>query len=157
MRGDTSLQRRLSRQPNKFVGESYPQEDGFVEIISHEPPGMTAGIVPRNGPIGIVGLKAGPALVTGNCFISEPESMTSRTSTRSFLTTSSPLLRRNSMACEKTTSRRRSKVPPPSLARARAGEMNSLPTALQAEQSSTSVYQRLCGQWAYETQICLLL
>ena len=38
--------------------------------------GVTAGIVPWNGPIGTIGLKAGPALATGNCFILKPSEKT---------------------------------------------------------------------------------
>lgn len=37
---------------------------------------MTAGIVPWNAPIGTIGLKAGPALATGNCFILKPSEKT---------------------------------------------------------------------------------
>lgn len=37
---------------------------------------MTAGIVPWNGPLGTVGLKAAPALATGNCFILKPSEKT---------------------------------------------------------------------------------
>ena len=61
---------------DKFAGESYPQEDGFMKIVRHEPLGVTAGIIPWNGPIGNVGLKAGPALATGNCFILKPSEKT---------------------------------------------------------------------------------
>jgi aldehyde dehydrogenase (NAD+) len=61
---------------DKFAGESYPQEDGFIKIVRNEPLGVTAGIIPWNGPIGNVGLKAGPALATGNCFILKPSEKT---------------------------------------------------------------------------------
>ncbi|EME77274.1 uncharacterized protein MYCFIDRAFT_146648 [Pseudocercospora fijiensis CIRAD86] len=61
---------------DKFAGESYPQEDGFMKIVRNEPLGVTAGIIPWNGPIGNVGLKAGPALATGNCFILKPSEKT---------------------------------------------------------------------------------
>ncbi|KAF4633721.1 hypothetical protein G7Y89_g4395 [Cudoniella acicularis] len=61
---------------DKFAGESYPQEDGFLKIVRNEPLGVTAGIVPWNGPLGTVGLKAGPALATGNCFILKPSEKT---------------------------------------------------------------------------------
>ena len=44
---------------DKFAGESYPQEDGFLKIVRNEPLGVTAGIIPWNGPIGSIGLKAG--------------------------------------------------------------------------------------------------
>ncbi|KAH8588584.1 aldehyde dehydrogenase domain-containing protein [Bisporella sp. PMI_857] len=61
---------------DKFAGESFPQEDGFLKIIRNEPLGVTAGIVPWNGPLGTVGLKAAPALATGNCFILKPSEKT---------------------------------------------------------------------------------
>lgn len=51
------------------MGEAVPQEGGFMQITRNEPLGVTAGIVPWNGPLGTVGLKAAPALATGNCFI----------------------------------------------------------------------------------------
>lgn len=57
---------------DKFAGESYPQDDGFLKIVRHEPLGVTAGIVPWNGPLVTVGLKAAPGLATGNCFILKP-------------------------------------------------------------------------------------
>ncbi|KAL4876538.1 aldehyde dehydrogenase domain-containing protein [Aspergillus karnatakaensis] len=61
---------------DKFAGEAYPQENGFMRITRHEPLGVTAGIVPWNGPLGIIGLKAAPALATGNCFILKPSEKT---------------------------------------------------------------------------------
>ncbi|RDW61579.1 hypothetical protein BP5796_11471 [Coleophoma crateriformis] len=54
---------------DKFAGQSFPQDDGFLKIVRNEPLGVTAGIVPWNGPLGNMGLKAAPALATGNCFI----------------------------------------------------------------------------------------
>jgi aldehyde dehydrogenase (NAD+) len=44
--------------------------------VRNEPLGVTAGIVPWNGPLGTVGLKAAPALATGNCFILKPSEKT---------------------------------------------------------------------------------
>jgi len=61
---------------DKFAGESFPQEDGFLKIVRNEPLGVTVGIVPWNGPLGTIGLKAGPALATGNCFILKPSEKT---------------------------------------------------------------------------------
>jgi aldehyde dehydrogenase (NAD+) len=61
---------------DKFAGESFPQEDGFLKIVRNEPIGVTAGIVPWNGPLGTVGLKAAPALATGNVFILKPSEKT---------------------------------------------------------------------------------
>ncbi|KAG7126380.1 Aldehyde dehydrogenase like protein [Verticillium longisporum] len=61
---------------DKFPGETYPQEDGFMKIVRNEPLGVTCGIIPWNGPLGNVGMKAGPALATGNCFILKPSEKT---------------------------------------------------------------------------------
>ncbi|KAL4808010.1 aldehyde dehydrogenase domain-containing protein [Aspergillus unguis] len=61
---------------DKFGGESFPQQDGFLKITRHEPLGVTAGIVPWNGPLGTIGLKAAPALATGNTFILKPSEKT---------------------------------------------------------------------------------
>lgn len=61
---------------DKFSGETFPQDDGFLKIVRNEPLGVTAGIIPWNGPIGNVGMKAGPALATGNCFILKPSEKT---------------------------------------------------------------------------------
>ncbi|EXJ83946.1 hypothetical protein A1O3_04613 [Capronia epimyces CBS 606.96] len=61
---------------DKFVGEAVPQDGGFMQITRNEPLGVTAGIVPWNGPLGTVGLKAAPALATGNCFILKPSEKT---------------------------------------------------------------------------------
>ncbi|RDW87949.1 hypothetical protein BP5796_03643 [Coleophoma crateriformis] len=61
---------------DKFSGETYPQDDGFLKIVRNEPLGVTAGIVPWNGPLVTVGLKAAPALATGNCFIFKPSEKT---------------------------------------------------------------------------------
>ncbi|KAG9240195.1 aldehyde dehydrogenase domain-containing protein [Calycina marina] len=61
---------------DKFAGESFSQEDGFMKIVRNEPLGVTAGIVPWNGPLGTMGLKAAPALATGNVFILKPSEKT---------------------------------------------------------------------------------
>lgn len=61
---------------DKFGGESWPQEDGFLKIVRNEPLGVTAGVVPWNGPVGTIGLKAAPALATGNVFILKPSEKT---------------------------------------------------------------------------------
>ncbi|KAF2653506.1 aldehyde dehydrogenase [Lophiostoma macrostomum CBS 122681] len=61
---------------DKFGGESWPQEDGFLKIVRNEPLGVTAGVVPWNGPVGTIGLKAAPSLATGNVFILKPSEKT---------------------------------------------------------------------------------
>jgi aldehyde dehydrogenase (NAD+) len=36
---------------DKFPGEAYPQEDGFMKIVRNEPLGVTCGVIPWNGPL----------------------------------------------------------------------------------------------------------
>lgn len=40
---------------DKFSGESFPQEDGFMKIIRNEPLGVCASVIPWNGPLGNIG------------------------------------------------------------------------------------------------------
>lgn len=61
---------------DKFAGESFPQEDGFLKIVRNEPLGVVAGVVPWNGPMTTAASKAAPALATGNCFILKPSEKT---------------------------------------------------------------------------------
>lgn len=35
---------------DKFAGETYPQDDGFLKIVQNEPLGVTAGITPVSRP-----------------------------------------------------------------------------------------------------------
>ncbi|KAL2802173.1 Aldehyde/histidinol dehydrogenase [Aspergillus granulosus] len=61
---------------DKFQGDVYPEEDGYLKITRHEPLGVTAGIVPWNGPLGTAGAKMAPALAAGNTFILKPSEKT---------------------------------------------------------------------------------
>src|SRR4051812_49092314 len=47
-----------------------------MKIVRVEPLGVTAGILPWNGPTGTVGLKAAPSLAAGNVFILKPSEKT---------------------------------------------------------------------------------
>ncbi|KAJ5396545.1 hypothetical protein N7509_004658 [Penicillium cosmopolitanum] len=60
----------------KFAGQSFPANDGFYKVVRHEPLGVVAGIIPWNGPLASIGLKAAPALATGNVFILKPSEKT---------------------------------------------------------------------------------
>lgn len=61
---------------DKFAGQSFPADDGLYKIVRNEPLGVVAGIVPWNGPLASVGLKAAPAFATGNVFILKPSEKT---------------------------------------------------------------------------------
>lgn len=41
---------------DKFPGETYPQDDGFLKITRNEPIGVVAGILPWNVPNGFIGM-----------------------------------------------------------------------------------------------------
>jgi aldehyde dehydrogenase (NAD+) len=57
---------------DKFAGETFPQDDGFLKIVRNEPLGVTAAIIPWNGPMVNIALKAPAALASGNCIIVKP-------------------------------------------------------------------------------------
>ncbi|KAI3319406.1 aldehyde dehydrogenase [Xylariaceae sp. AK1471] len=76
IKGAAEAFRYFAGWTDKFAGESYPQDDGFLKIVRNEPLGVTAGIIPWNGPMATMGMKAGPALATGNCFILKPSEKT---------------------------------------------------------------------------------
>lgn len=40
---------------DKFAGETYPEEDGFLKIVRNEPLGVCVGIIPWNGPLANIG------------------------------------------------------------------------------------------------------
>ncbi|KAM5369063.1 hypothetical protein ACJZ2D_009158 [Fusarium nematophilum] len=61
---------------DKYAGQTFPADDGFYKIVRNEPLGVVAGIIPWNGPLASVGLKAAPALATGNVFILKPSEKT---------------------------------------------------------------------------------
>ncbi|KAJ8119874.1 hypothetical protein ONZ43_g3273 [Nemania bipapillata] len=69
IKGAAEAYRYFAGWCDKFAGESFPQEDGFLKIVRNEPLGVTAGIVPWNGPVATAAMKSAPALATGNCFI----------------------------------------------------------------------------------------
>lgn len=89
----------------KFAGQSFPATDGFYKVVRNEPLGIVAGyklgmflftttfllflscrlltllirlysIIPWNGPLASIGLKAAPALAMGNVFILKPSEKT---------------------------------------------------------------------------------
>ncbi|GME50685.1 aldehyde dehydrogenase domain-containing protein [Neofusicoccum parvum] len=61
---------------DKHAGQSFPADDGFYKVVRNEPLGVVAGIIPWNGPTASMGLKAAPALATGNVFILKPSEKT---------------------------------------------------------------------------------
>ncbi|KAH7361740.1 Aldehyde/histidinol dehydrogenase [Plectosphaerella cucumerina] len=61
---------------DKHSGQHFPADDGFYKVVHNEPLGVVAGIIPWNGPMASMGLKAAPALATGNVFILKPSEKT---------------------------------------------------------------------------------
>ena len=47
-----------------------------MKIVRNEPLGVCAAITPWNSPIGMIGMKIGPALATGNVVILKPSEKT---------------------------------------------------------------------------------
>ncbi|KAM5374844.1 hypothetical protein ACJZ2D_006338 [Fusarium nematophilum] len=57
---------------DKQRGDYFPDEDGFVKLVRHEPLGVCAAINPFNAPVASFMLKAAPCLATGNVLIVKP-------------------------------------------------------------------------------------
>ncbi|QKX57324.1 uncharacterized protein TRUGW13939_04436 [Talaromyces rugulosus] len=61
---------------DKHKGDYFPEDDGFVKFVRHEPLGVCAAINPFNSPLACFFLKAAPALATGNVIIIKPSEKT---------------------------------------------------------------------------------
>ena len=61
---------------DKQAGDYFPDDDGFVKLVRHEPLGVCAAINPFNAPVATMIFKAAPALVTGNVIIIKPSEKT---------------------------------------------------------------------------------
>ncbi|KAL2858424.1 aldehyde dehydrogenase domain-containing protein [Aspergillus pseudoustus] len=57
---------------DKLRGDYFPDDDGFVKLVRHEPLGVCAGINPFNAPAATLIMKAAPCLATGNTLILKP-------------------------------------------------------------------------------------
>ncbi|TVY88340.1 Aldehyde dehydrogenase, partial [Lachnellula willkommii] len=57
---------------DKIRGDSFPPDDGFYKIVSHEPLGVCTGITAWNGSLHFLAWKSAPALACGNTSIIKP-------------------------------------------------------------------------------------
>ncbi|BCS28597.1 aldehyde dehydrogenase family protein [Aspergillus puulaauensis] len=57
---------------DKQRGDYYPDDDGFVKLVRHEPLGVCVAINPYNSPVASFFIKAAPCLATGNVLIVKP-------------------------------------------------------------------------------------
>ncbi|KIW79870.1 hypothetical protein Z517_06485 [Fonsecaea pedrosoi CBS 271.37] len=61
---------------DKMKGDYFPDDDGFLKLVRHEPLGVCAAINPFNSPIAAFFFKVAPALATGNVMIVKPSEKT---------------------------------------------------------------------------------
>ncbi|MFC7133245.1 MULTISPECIES: aldehyde dehydrogenase family protein [Salinibaculum] len=57
---------------DKVYGDSIPLSDEYVDFTVREPLGVTAQVIPWNGPLSVFGRSVAPALATGNVCIVKP-------------------------------------------------------------------------------------
>ncbi|KAI3113374.1 hypothetical protein CBS147333_2812 [Penicillium roqueforti] len=57
---------------DKQRGDYFPDDDGFVKLVRHEPIGVCVAINPYNSPVASLFIKAAPCLATGNVLIVKP-------------------------------------------------------------------------------------
>ena len=67
---------------DKIYGEIAPVDPSRLAMITREPVGVVAAIVPWNFPLSMASLKLGPALATGNSVILKPSEKSSLTAIR---------------------------------------------------------------------------
>ncbi|KAF2495017.1 aldehyde dehydrogenase mitochondrial precursor [Lophium mytilinum] len=61
---------------DKQKGDYFPDDDGYVKLVRHEPLGVCCAINPFNAPLATLFLKSAPALATGNVMIVKPSEKT---------------------------------------------------------------------------------
>ena len=70
-----SLMEYAAEWARRLEGEIVPSDFKQQNIfIYREPYGVVVGIIPWNLPLGILGRKVGPALISGNCIVIKPSS-----------------------------------------------------------------------------------
>jgi aldehyde dehydrogenase (NAD+) len=57
---------------DKVYGDSIPLSDEYVDFTVREPLGVTAQVIPWNGPLSVFGRSVAPALATGNVCVVKP-------------------------------------------------------------------------------------
>ncbi|KAJ6024730.1 hypothetical protein N7540_005527 [Penicillium herquei] len=57
---------------DKQRGDYFPDDDGFIKLVKHEPIGVCVAINPYNSPVASFFIKAAPCLATGNVLIVKP-------------------------------------------------------------------------------------
>ncbi|KAH8820228.1 Aldehyde/histidinol dehydrogenase [Xylogone sp. PMI_703] len=57
---------------DKYKGEYFPDDDGFIKLVRREPLGVCVAINPYNSPVASLFIKAAPCLAMGNVLIVKP-------------------------------------------------------------------------------------
>jgi acyl-CoA reductase-like NAD-dependent aldehyde dehydrogenase len=67
---------------DKLYDEVAPTDKSVLALITKEPVGVVAAVLPWNWPMGLLGWKAPPALATGNSLVLKPDEQTSLSALR---------------------------------------------------------------------------
>jgi gamma-glutamyl-gamma-aminobutyraldehyde dehydrogenase len=70
--------RWFAEAADKVFGRVAPTGPGHLGVITREPVGVVAAILPWNYPLAMAAWKVGPALATGNCLLLKPAEATPR-------------------------------------------------------------------------------
>lgn len=65
----------LAGEGRRYAGEMLPSESGGLNFTRRRPLGVVGLITPWNFPVNIPTIKAGPALLTGNCVVLKPSEL----------------------------------------------------------------------------------
>jgi 4-(gamma-glutamylamino)butanal dehydrogenase len=70
--------RWFAEAADKVFGRVAPTGDGHLGVVTREPVGVVAAILPWNYPLAMAAWKVGPALAAGNCLLLKPAEQTPR-------------------------------------------------------------------------------
>ncbi|ONI91104.1 aldehyde dehydrogenase [Saccharothrix sp. ALI-22-I] len=76
--GAIESMRWFAEAADKVFGRVAPTGPGHLGVITREPVGVVAAILPWNYPLAMTAWKVGPALAAGNCLLAKPAEATPR-------------------------------------------------------------------------------
>lgn len=73
--------RYFAEEGQRLIGEAYPLENAYLNIVMREPVGVVGLITPWNAPLSVVSMQTAAALACGNTCVVKPSELTPVTTT----------------------------------------------------------------------------
>jgi 5-carboxymethyl-2-hydroxymuconic-semialdehyde dehydrogenase len=68
--------RYFAEEGQRLIGEAYPLEDAYLNVVMREPVGVAALFTPWNAPLAVATMQAAAALACGNTCVLKPSELT---------------------------------------------------------------------------------